>query len=288
LMGLVWRDGDEILTTNLEHSGVIMPLHLLSRRRGVKVTFLDLGAGEVDMVEALEDAVTPRTRLVAFSHVSYQTGAVLPMERVAEWARNRGIWTLVDGAQGVGALPLRLGETKVDFYAMPGQKWLCGPEGCGALYVAADRLEEVQPTLVGWAGLRQMGPWPDVRYHEDARKFEVASASAPLFRGMLTSLRFGKEIGREGIYGRIRRLAGRLRSNLMELPGVTVATPDDHAGLVTFEVKGERPETVLERFRSEGVLMRTIPARPWVRASVGFFNSEEEVDRVVEFLKHWR
>ncbi|MDI3327593.1 MAG: aminotransferase class V-fold PLP-dependent enzyme [Alicyclobacillaceae bacterium] len=288
LMGLEWNEGDEIITTNLEHSGVVMPLHLLSVRRGVRVRFLSLGAGEADMLEALERAWTPKTRMIAFSHVSYQTGAVLPMEEVAAWARSRGIWTLVDGAQGVGALPLQLERSGVDFYAMPGQKWLCGPEGCGALYISPGRLDEVRPTLVGWAGLRQMGPWPEIRYHEDARKFEVATTSVPLFRGMLTSLHFGRELGREAIYARIRAMAGRLRERLREVPGVEVVTPPAHAGLITFGIRDRRPEEVLGGFREAGVLMRTIPGTPWVRASVGFFNTEEELDRVVHILEQWR
>lgn len=281
LAGLEWNEDDEVITTNLEHSGVIMPLHLLSQRRGVRVRFVDLGTGEVDMIAALERALTPRTRMIAFSHVSYRTGAVLPMEQAAAWAREKGVWTLVDGAQGVGALPLRLSGTGVDFYAMPGQKWLCGPEGCGALYVAEDRLDEVNPTLVGWAGLRRMGPWPEVVYHPDARKFEVSSASVPLFAGMLASLQFVEEVGREPVYRRTRRLAGLFRSRLREMAGVRVVTPEDHAGLVTFEVDGQSPEAVLERLRSRGVLMRTIPGSPWVRASLGFFNSEDEIDRAV-------
>lgn len=287
LAGLDWQAGDEVVTTNLEHSGVIMPLYLLASRKGVEIRFIDLGIGEKNMIAALEEAVTARTRMIVFSHVSYQTGAVLPMEHVASWARERGLWTLVDGAQGVGALPLNLKQTGVDFYAMPGQKWLCGPEGCGALYIAEDRLDQVRPTLVGWAGLKQMGPWPEVVLHQDARKFEVASFSAPLFAGMLESLRFGEEVGWPGIYRRTHRLAARFRSLLGEVPGVQVVTPDNHAGLVSFEVRGRKPEEVLEGLRARGILMRTIPRTPWVRASLGFFNSEEDVDRALEGVAEW-
>src|SRR5690606_7557799 len=120
--------------------------------------------------------LTPRTRLIFVSHVSYKSGALLPLDEWVALAKQRGILIGADGAQAVGQLPVDLRTLGVDFYALPGQKWLLGPDGTGALYVRKEVQEMLEPSLVGWATLSPeswSGETP-LRFHADARRYEVA------------------------------------------------------------------------------------------------------------------
>ena len=125
--GLPWQSEDEVLTSTVEHPGIVAPLHHLARRTGVSLRTV--------VPDAIACSVTDHTRLVAVSHVSFSTGARLPIEEIAYAAHQQGALLLVDGAQAVGAVPVDVHALDVDAYAFPGQKWLCGPEGIGALYV---------------------------------------------------------------------------------------------------------------------------------------------------------
>src|SRR5262249_48027763 len=139
-----WRSEDEVLTSTVEHPGIVAPLHHLARRSGVSLRTV--------APEAVAYAITDHTRLVAVSHVSFSTGACLPIAEIASAARDTGALLLVDGAQAVGALPVDVHALDVDAYAFPGQKWLCGPEGTGALYVRPGLM--LQPTHVSTHSLR--------------------------------------------------------------------------------------------------------------------------------------
>ena len=150
LSGLDWGAGDEVVTTTLEHGGALLPLYQLHRRHGVRITFADVGNGERDAaLTAIERAIHPGVRMVVLSHVTWGTGAVLPIGEIAQLAHEAGAQVLVDGAQSVGALPVDVHALDVDVYAFPGQKWLCGPEGTGGLYVKRAQLDAVQPTQIG-------------------------------------------------------------------------------------------------------------------------------------------
>ncbi|MFZ2422508.1 MAG: aminotransferase class V-fold PLP-dependent enzyme, partial [Anaerolineae bacterium] len=152
LWGLNWQAGDEVITTTLEHPGVTVPLTLLRQRAGVTVRFAEVGLGQAERVlDALSRAFTRRTRLVALSHVSYSSGAVFPLAEIVELAHRHGAWVLVDAAQSLGAIPVDVTALGVDFYACSGQKWLCGPEGAGALYVHPDRFDDLLPAFGGYS-----------------------------------------------------------------------------------------------------------------------------------------
>ena len=152
--GLDYRPGDEVVTTSIEHEGGLLPLYQLHHRQGVKVKFAQVGLGEPQAVlDALAQTITTKTRLVVVSHVSYSTGAALPLTEIVNLAHSRGALVLADGAQSVGAIPLDLPASGVDFYAFPGHKWLMGPEGTGGLYVRRDRIAELEPTFIGFFGI---------------------------------------------------------------------------------------------------------------------------------------
>jgi L-cysteine/cystine lyase len=279
-----WRPGDRAVTTSLEHPGTLGPLWVLRERFGVELAVADVGLGgdEAAVLAALDRAIVPGTRLVAVSHVSWATGARLPVREIVELAHGRGALVAIDGAQSAGAMPLAVEELGVDFYAVPGQKWLLGPEGVGALYCAPSALDRPRLTFAGYGSFESMDlaaqgkPWPD------ARRFETAGYHGPSVLGFARSVAWlSMYVGWPWIYERIARLAGEAAAMLAEVPGVTVLTPAARmAGLVTFRVRGWKAATALKELERRTLcIARTIPPLDAVRISVGFFNTEGELRR---------
>lgn len=291
--GLGWQPGDEVITTDLEHPGGLFPLYVLRQRHGVVVNVVKLPPhlSHDEIVGRLEAAITPRTRLLAFSHVAWSTGVRLPLEEIVLMARRHHALTLVDGAQSAGAIPLDLPATGVDFYAMPGQKWLCGPEGTGALYVRQNRLTTVAPTFVGYRTMGDAGAYDLTGYFmpsPDARRYEMATIYRPSIKAMLANLTWLDEtVGWAWIYDRIAYLSEYARDKLGQLPGATMLTPPGpQAGLVTFNLEGYDPARVVTKLIEEDILIRFIPEPYYaLRVSVGFYNTKSEVDRLVKALR---
>ena len=289
--GLSWQPGDEIITTNLEHPGGLIPLYVLQQRRGVKVQIIQITAADSadDILARFEAALSPRTRLLAFSHVAWNLGIRLPLEAIVEMGHRQGVMSLVDGAQSAGAIPLNLPTSNVDFYAMPGQKWLCGPEGIGALYVRSDRVPELAQTFVGYASLNE-GQY-DYAGHftpgPGAQRFEVGSVNGPSMKAMIANMAWLENwVGWDWIHARTAQLAHDTRAALANLPGVSVITPSgQHAGLTSFTLNGHDPAQVCATLAESGIVLRTIKDPACLRISTGFFNTEGEIERLMTGLK---
>jgi L-cysteine/cystine lyase len=282
-----WQAGERAVTTGIEHAGALGPLWALRERMGVEVVVADVGDGgdPAAVLTALERAITPGTRLVAVSHVSYATGAVLPVKEIVELGHSRGALVVLDGAQAVGAMPVPVEEIGPDFYSVPGQKWLLGPEGTGVLYCAPSVLDRPRQTFAGYAGFESMSltlegePWPD------ARRFEASTHHQPSILGFARSTAWlSMYVGLPWVYERTARLAADVAASLAQIPGVTVVTPRDHmAGLITFRIAGwKSAEALRELARRTLCIARTIPALDAIRISVGFFNTEGEMRRFRE------
>jgi L-cysteine/cystine lyase len=202
--GLNWQAGDEVITTNHEHFSLLAPLYQLRARYGVVIRVADLGPqAERPVLKAVADLVTSRTRLIAISHVTWSTGARLNVSEVGYMGREHGIPVLVDGAQSAGAIPLDLHALGVDFYAIPGQKWLCGPDGTGALYVRRDALNYVNSTYVGYfsAADPHAEEW---QLQENARRFEVGGRQTAAVAAQARSLQWLEEtVGHAWLFERI-------------------------------------------------------------------------------------
>ena len=284
--GLRWKPGDEVIVSDLEHVSGIAPWLHLARTRGVRVVHLKSEGGTL-RPEAVKAQVTERTRLDCISHVSYATGAVLSVEESCRIARDAGALSLVDGAQGAGCVPFDVASLGCDFYAMPGQKWLLGPEGTGALYVASRALEALEPTRVGWASLAdEDAAGGGIVLSPAAKRFESGTVHAPAFAGLEAALRFLGSFGWDRVYERIRSLAARAREALRSVRGVRLVTPSDSpTGLVTFEVEGKSPERVVrELWEKRRIVVRSIPSPRAVRACFHAFNTEEELEQFIQAL----
>ena len=202
--GLSWREGDEIITCSLEHSSVLTPSYYQRRRHGVVVKVLPIASDEAPdiILGKFEEAITARTRMVFLSHIQYSSGLRMPVADIRRMTRDRGILLLLDGAQAAGHIPLDMRKMGCDFYSIPGQKWLLGAEGTGALYIREELISRLEPTMVaGKAALRQNDPYRFEANISSVDKFRLTSSSAPLQAGMLEAIGFIQEIGLGDIEG---------------------------------------------------------------------------------------
>jgi L-cysteine/cystine lyase len=291
IWGLNWQAGDEIVVTSHEHDAGLLPAYAAARRHGLGLRVVDLAdlSGDADTAAAsIIAALSPRTRLVVLSHVTFTTGAVLPVQAVAEAAHRQGALVAVDGAQSAGAIPVDVHALDVDFYAVPGQKWLCGPEGVGALYVRKACLSALAPMDIGIFALRDFGamdltgqflPAPD------ARRYEQSSVYWPALYGMRESLRWLEEdLGWSWLFERTAVITARCRALLGEMPGVTLHTPARQAGLIAFSVAGLEAQDVATQLSEQGIIIRSIPHYDWLRVATGFFTTEADVVRLRDGL----
>jgi L-cysteine/cystine lyase len=282
-----WQPGDRAVATRLEHAGGVGALYALRDRLGVALDFVDIGDGGDDgrTLEAFDAALLPGTRLVVVSHVSWSTGAVLPVAALAELAHARGARIVVDGAQAAGAIPVDVSALGADFYALPAQKWLLGPEGMGALAVAPEALADARPAFGGSFAFEEVDSAGTGRFWPDARRFESTNFHRPSIAGMARSIGWlSMYVGLEWIHARGTTLARRSAERLAGIPGVTVLTPmHQMATLVTFRVAGWPADTALDELGARVfAIARTVPALDAIRMSVGFYSTEEELDRFID------
>ena len=285
--GIDWRQGDEIITCNLEHASVLVPAYFQQQRHGVqvKVVELDPKGSKEAILERFSDAMTPRTRMIFVSHLQFSCGLRLPAKELAELAHGRGAWLLLDGAQGAGHVALDMREIDCDFYSMPGQKWLLGPDGVGALYVRRELVPVLQPWKVSMRAAQEIDRTGGFEPRTDyIGKFEVSTTSTALWAGLLGAIGFHNEYGSQAIEERAISLGAYAAGRLAEIPGVVVTSPTDpetRSGLVTFTVGGKEPRAVVEYlWQQAAVVARSVAFPPGVRISSAFFNTEEEMDRI--------
>ena len=187
---------------------------------------------------------------------------------------------LLDGAQGVGAVAVDVGAIGCDAYAGAGQKWLCGPDGTGMLYVSAELRERLRVSRRGYVNLLDPGKGLDAPLHPDARRFDSPALSAEALACAVSAVGVLEEAGWEAVYERARTLAARLVERLAER-GREVA-PRDDTTLVSFA--SPDPPAERERLIEAGCIVRDIPGRPWLRASVGAWNDDGDLERLVSAL----
>jgi L-cysteine/cystine lyase len=258
--------GDEVLTSDEEHPGVLAPLAALRERRGVRVRtapFAELAA-----------AVGPGTKVVACSHVSWMTGQVVDAAALAA----TDALVLLDGAQGLGAVPTDVRALGCDFYAASSQKWLCGPNGLGVLYVRAELASGLPPSWPGYGVLAAPDRPLELELHPDARRLGVGFPALHQVDWAHAALDVLEEAGFEAVHDRAAALAARL-AEALAAAGARVAERG-RSTLVTWEAAD--PETEVARLREQGYVLRFLPGTGTVRASVGAWSSEEELDRLVE------
>ncbi|MDR1281540.1 MAG: aminotransferase class V-fold PLP-dependent enzyme [Opitutaceae bacterium] len=287
--GLDLRRGDEVLLGSQEHSAAINPFRELEERIGIKTVRVELPVPNAldreQIVEAYRRAITPRSRLVVASHVTYKSGLALPIRDLADLAHSRGLLISVDGAQSFGVLPLDLPALGIDHYAAPGQKWLLAGTGTGFSWIRRD-LQPLVRTLTGWHDPESTRPGAHTarRYEQTGQK-NVAGIS-----GIVEALAFRRLVGPERIETRIRSLATHLRRGLAEIKPVEIWTPSDpalSAGLTAFTPGGLSPKAVAKALQERHLAVRTVEldGKEALRVSTHFFNSPDDVDTLLAHLR---
>jgi L-cysteine/cystine lyase len=289
--GIRIEPGDGVVSTTAEHGGGIVPAYYLRERRGADLRLVPVAADDPDeaILERFERALDARARLVILSHISFSNGRLLPLEGIAALARDRGASVVVDGAQTAGHLPLDVHALGVDAYAIPVQKWLCGPSGLGALYVRRDRIPHIEPDRVSGraaAAFDYEGSFAPER--ERARKYELGTVSAPAIAGAAAAVEQYLDWGPGAAWDRARALNRHAEAALADVDGVTIVSPHDDAartGLFAFSLAGRDPQLVAAWLQSAGdVVCRSVRHMDAVRLSLHVYNTEAEVERVAELV----
>jgi L-cysteine/cystine lyase len=285
-----WRSGGRAVSTAHEHPGGVGPLYAVCDRFGVDLELVDAGDDGDDerTLRAFDAAITRDTRLVSISHVLWTTGAVMPVAAIAELAHARGALMVVDGAQAAGAIEFRLDELGADLYAVSAQKWLLGPEGMGALVADPAVIERLIPALGGHYTFERIDGRGEAAWWGDGRRFEATGYHRPSVVGMARSIGWlSMYVGLDFVRRRGPALAANLAARLAAIPGVEVLTPPERmATLVTIRIAGWPAQLALDELGGRAfAIARTITSLDAVRFSVGFFNSEEELDRLADTVE---
>lgn len=294
MWGIDWKAGDHILLTDCEHPGIVATAREIARRFSVEVTTCPIMAtlNNGDPVAIIAQHLRPRTRMVVLSHVLWNTGQVLPLEKIVVCCRNNNTKLMVDAAQSVGLLSLNLGELGVDFYAFTGHKWLCGPPGVGGLYVRPQERESLYPTFVGWRSVVIDGQAQPVKWQESGERYEIATSAYPFYISLTEAISVHQKWGTsDQRYQLICQNSEYLWNKLMALSGIKcLLDSPPEAGLVSFKLQSHVSKTSLELVKfleAKAIFTRTIADPDCVRACVHYFTLESEIDRLVEEIEEF-
>ena len=290
---MTFKAGDRILTTESEYASNVIAFVQVAQRTGVSVEVVpSRPTGEID-VDALEAMIDERVRLIAINHVPTNSGLVNPASEVGRVAKTHGIPYLLDACQSVGQMPVDVGAIGCDLMSATSRKFLRGPRGTGFLYVGSTMLDRLEPAVLDLHGAR-LEAADRVVMRPDARRFELWERSSALVLGMGAAADYAMAVGLDDIWERNSALAARLRTALAAVPGVTVHDIGSVQGaIVTFTVAGREATDVKAMLQEQAINVsvampssapfdtreRGLPAL--VRASVHYFNTDREIDRLV-------
>ncbi|WP_280694276.1 MULTISPECIES: aminotransferase class V-fold PLP-dependent enzyme [unclassified Kitasatospora] len=293
---LPWAPGDRILTSRAEYASNAIALLQTARRHGVQVEVVpDDETGALD-VDALRRLVDERVKLIAVTHVPTQGGLVNPAAEIGKVAREAGITYLLDACQSVGQLPVDVGEIGCDLLTATGRKFLRGPRGTGFLYCSPRIRESLEPPFLDL----HAATWTTADSYQvraDARRFETWETSYAGKIGLGVAVDYALDLGLDAIEARVTHLADALRTRLRALPGVRVQDRGTRqSGIVSFTVEGRDSHRIAQdlQARQINVSVSVVTSARWdleargldslVRASVHYYNTEEELDRLCEAL----
>lgn len=293
-----WQAGDKVLTSRADYNSNMVAYWQVARKHGVEIVMIpDDAHGAID-VNALDEAIDDRVRLISVSHIPTNSGLLAPAAAVGAVARKHDIPYLLDACQSVGQIPIDVEDIGCTMLATTGRKYIRGPRGTGFLWVREDWIEKLEPPLLD----NHAAPWVAVDRYEirkDARRFENWECNFAGKVSLGAALNYMLAVGMDDIWARVQTLSHSLRDHLQALPGVTLWDPgQEKCGLVTFTVDGWEAKAIRDRFRQENINVsasttqltraeqRDRSVTETVRASVHYYNTEEEIDRFLSAVRH--
>jgi selenocysteine lyase/cysteine desulfurase len=281
--GYRWQAGDAVIVPADEYISNLRPWTALARRQVTVRRVANRGHG-LSLGE-IREAVCPRTRMVALSAVHYATGWRCDLDAIGSFCRERGIDLCVDAVQAVGVVPLDVETMRISFLACGGQKWLTGPQGSGFLFVARERMDALEPSMPGWKSVVGGAEDPDAPFLDDARRFESGTGAVAEVLGLAEGVDIISQFGMEAVAAQVRRTSSYLVRGLRSLKAEIVSRrgPRRWSGIVSFRIPGQAPGEVRNACLEESVVLGV--RRGALRASVHFYNSDEDVDRLLAVVR---
>jgi cysteine desulfurase / selenocysteine lyase len=286
--GLPLKKGDEVLLSTHEHVGGSLPWLGRQKRDGIHVKTFEPGNSAAEAMRAIRKAVTSKTRVISVSHITCTTGAIFPVREISMFARENKIWSVIDGAQAVGQIPVDVKDYGCDFYATSGHKWMLGPKRTGVLYVRKEIIDLITPVVIGAYSDAGWSFRDGVEYHPTAQRYEYGTYNVPVMHGLGTAVDFLNIIGMLTVYSRCHTLANLAVEGLRDVPNVKILTPiapNEYASMLT--VRLENMDTMtLQRHLAEKYRLRTRYVAEAdldaLRISIHLYNSRDEVERFID------
>lgn len=282
-MGLNLKKGDELLNTNQEHGGGFGAWQLLAKRKGCvyKQAILPEPANDPqEIIDAIFKAVTKKTKVIAIPHMVSGFGTILPVKEICGEAKKRGIFTVLDGAQCVGQIPVDVKAIGCDAYYSSLHKWLLAPAGSGLLYINKEIVDDIWTTIASYNWDNQDDP--------GFRLMQNGTGNAALLTGYEAAIDFFNTIGHDIWLDRIKELGMHLRKGLREMSHVTIYSSTNEAmaaGITTYGVEGMAgPELQAYMWKKERLQPRSV-GDEMIRHSVHIYNAKEEIDKALLVLK---
>ena len=289
------REGDEIVLSVMEHHANIIPWHFLRERQGAVLNWVDVDDEGAFSIEAFEQALTPRTKLVAITHMSNMLGTVTPIKDIIRIAHARGIPVLVDGSQGAVHLEVDVRDLDADFYVFTGHK-VYGPTGIGVLYAKAEHLEAMRP-FNGGGEMIDVVTKDSVSYNRPPHRFEAGTPPLVQAIGLGAALAYMDRVGRDRIHAHEQDLTAYAHEQMGRMNSIRIyGNAPGKGGIIAFDMKGAHAHDVATIIDRSGVAVRagTHCAMPLLqrfgvtstcRASFAMYNTRAEVDKLVEALQ---
>lgn len=294
---LAWQPGDEVVISDQEHPALSFPWEYGSRRGLFAKRTFEVDTDPAVTIRNVEAQITEHTRMVAFSHVSSQTGIRLPaaaicamIETLNAVGRNRPMLTLVDGTQELGQWRVSVPAIGCDFYVSNGHKWLGGPKGSGILVARESTWPLLSPPYMA-GGIEEPGgdAIEDMLSHRDARHmFESGTQNLAVVSVLADAVAWIDSLGWDWVEQRERALAGYLRVRLRTVPGTTVLTPDaweNSSAITSFSIEGVDAKQLQTGLWQRQIITRLVPEHNGIRISTPYFTSEEDLDTLIDALE---
>ncbi|QAS53827.1 cysteine desulfurase [Halobacillus litoralis] len=288
------KEGDEVVITPMEHHSNIIPWQQIVKETGATLKYIPLQPDGTILLEDAKETITPNTKIVAISHVSNVLGTINPVKDIARMAHEQNAVILADGAQGAPHMEIDVQHLDVDFYAFSGHK-MCGPTGIGVLYGKKALLNNMEPVEFGGEMIDFVN-WYDSTWKELPWKFEGGTPIIAGAVGLGAAIDFLTDIGMDNIKDHEEKLVAYAQQQMSKIDGMTIYGPEHRAGLVTFNLADVHPHDLATVLDAEGIavraghhcaqpLMRWLEVSATARASFYLYNTEDEIDRLVEGLQ---